>query len=505
MSGKAVQLSLADQGALRPCVAGDWPRHHALKSSSCRITVKQDGTPFSAFLDRRSGKLGDQGLKAATIPAYAKCLNCRRRGRQIVLKPRVSWIAAILFVVTGSIQAQDAPPKLAGRVAQADSGAPIAGATVTLLSPIFTRPPDLPTVTTDSNGNYRFDQVLNGNYYTTVSADGFVSQEYKRAAARVSSFLHVDSSTSIQGIDFRLALEAVIRGTVVDNHGKPVANLPVAAIVPPGKDGKPDHLGALNKTDALGHFALKGLPAATYLVCANEPAWYNDGAVTPRLHYRETWYGSGASRDGAIPITMKEGDERNDLAITVEPEVRYRVVVWPSGPLGTTTPVRYEVTIKDGNYHSVKQADGSFIISDLPPRHYTLLTTAWAPVEYLGRSEKDIDVTDSDVTVHVRIAGLGEIAGTAKWDGAPVESSGKALFLLESEEGTIREVSVNAQGHFDVSKVLPGKYLFIPVQPAPVAVPRSVQCGGKEVRDDSPLQIGDRQKVLDCKVTLENP
>jgi hypothetical protein len=77
--------------------------------------------------------------------------------------------------------------------------------------------------------------------------------------------------------------------------------------------------------------------------------------------------------------------------------------------------------------------------------------------------------------------------------------------MIESEEGAIHEVRANARGHFDVSKVLPGKYLFIPLQVAPVAVPRSVQCREKEVSDDSPLQIGDRQKVLDCKVTLANP
>ena len=417
---------------------------------------------------------------------------------------RFIGFAVMLFVVARSLPAQEPPPRLAGRVTQSVSGAPIEDATITLVPPVITGTLNFQTAKTDSDGNYRFDQVRNGAYSVTATADGFVSLDYKHDATPAGAFLFFDQSTSFQGIDFKLAHEAVIGGTVVDEAKKPVANLPVTAVGPPGKDGKPGHVGALQKTDALGQFSLRGLPAATYLVCANESAWYNDFSV-PRLHYRETWYGGAGSREGAIPIVLKEGDERNNLRITVEPEMHHQVIVRPSGPLGATGPLRYEVTIERRNLSSIRQADGSYLLADLPPGHYTLLTTAWAPVQYLGKSEKGIDVTDSDVTVRVRMDGLGEIAGTANWTGAHDESSGRTLFMIESEEGAIHEVRANARGHFDVSKVLPGKYLFIPLQVAPVAVPRSVQCRGKEVSDDSPLQIGDRQKVLDCKVTLANP
>ncbi|MGB8029727.1 MAG: carboxypeptidase regulatory-like domain-containing protein [Terracidiphilus sp.] len=422
----------------------------------------------------------------------------------MVLTPGLVSGLAIVFSLALQVQAQGSQPNLAGRISEADSGAPIKGATITLVPPIIAGRLNFQTAKTDSNGNYYFEKVAEGTYYIMASADGFVRQDYNRNGSPWGAFLHFDPSARFQGIDFQLAHEAVIRGTVVEKDGKPVANLPVAAIGPPGNDGRPGHIEALEKTDALGQFALRGLPAGTYLIGANESAWYNDGP-TPSLPYRETWYGGAASRAGAIPIALKEGDERNDLRITVEPEMRHRVIVWPSGPLGATAPVRYEVTIERRNFITMKQANGSYVIPDMPPGHYTLITTAWAPVQYLGKGEKGIDVTHSDLTVHVRLDGLGEIAGTANWDGAPVESSGRALFMIESEEGAIQEVRVNAHGHFDVSKVLPGKYLFIPLQVAPIAVPRSVQCRGKEVSDDSPLQIGDRQKALDCHVTLANP
>src|SRR5258705_2678497 len=64
------------------------------------------------------------------------------------------------------------------------------------------------------------------------------------------------------------------------------------------------------------------------------------------------------------------------------------------------------------SYASVQQADGSYVIPDIPPGRYTLVSTAWSRVQYLGQGEESFDVSGSDVTVHVHLGGLGEIAGT---------------------------------------------------------------------------------------------
>jgi protocatechuate 3,4-dioxygenase beta subunit len=99
-----------------------------------------------------------------------------------------------------------------------------------LLPPYIAGQLHLQTTKTDSNGNYRFEKVVDGTYSITVSADGFVPQDYKRDASPEGAFVRVDSATSIHNIDFQLAPEAVIRGTVVDVTGKPVADLPVTAV-----------------------------------------------------------------------------------------------------------------------------------------------------------------------------------------------------------------------------------------------------------------------------------
>jgi Carboxypeptidase regulatory-like domain len=396
-------------------------------------------------------------------------------------------------------QAQEPKPILAGRVTQEDNSSPIEGATITLVPPFIGGRLNLQTSTTDSNGNYRFEKVREGTYSITASADGFVRQDYKRDATPEGSFLRLTSSNLIQGIDFQLKPEAVIRGTVTDGAGKPVADLDVTAV----PQRTPIHLvpSASAKTDANGQFVLKGLPADTYLVCANGPSGYG----ASKNWYRETWYGGTASSKGAIPIALKERDEQTGVRIAVEREPRYRIVVWPSGPEGEPPPDRYDVIIQHRNHTSMKQADGSYMIADIPAGHYTLVSTAWSGVQYVGQGEEDFAVSDADVILHVHVGSLGEIGGTVLWDGSPRASSERVLFRIESEEGAVQGVRVDALGHFHVSRVLPGKYRFKALSAAPVAVLRSVQCEGKEVSDDLPLQIGDRGKVLDCKVTLATP
>jgi hypothetical protein len=66
----------------------------------------------------------------------------------------------------------------------------------------------------------------------------------------------------------------------------------------------------------------------------------------------------------------------------------------------------------------MKQADGSYVIPDIPVGHYTLVSTAWLQVQPVGQGEQIFDVSNADVTLQVQLGGLGEIVGTVQWAGS---------------------------------------------------------------------------------------
>jgi len=364
----------------------------------------------------------------------------------------------------------------------------------------------LQTAISDSQGEYRFLERVNaGAYVIKASAEGFVSQEYSRDATLEGEFHRVDASTRLRGIDFQLKREAVIRGVLTDGEGKPAgAGISVAAVRKEKRENGSDWLRAATwaKTDTSGRFVLKKLEADTYFVCVNGPNGF-DAFPDAGGWYGETWYGNVNSVEGAFPLALKEGEEQNDVRITVQREQRYRVIIWPSGPEGPPEPDRYEVHIEGRSHTSTHQAGGPYVIPGIPPGHYRLVSIAWRRVEYLGEGDIGFDVADSDVTLHVALGGLGEIQGVAKSDGTNGSVPSGVMIGIESHEGAAQARDVDATGRFVFGRVLPGEYEFKLLKQPTGVVLRSVRCRGAEVTPDSPLRVGDRQKVTDCEVLVD--
>jgi hypothetical protein len=416
----------------------------------------------------------------------------------------------LLFVSTclsanSQAQAQAPEPQISGRVVRADNGLPIEGATIELeQSGAFQHNAQLPLALTDSRGEFRFVQpVKDGTYFIQVSAEGFVSETYSRDGTLEGKFQRVDASTHLREIDFRLKREAVIRGVVTELDQKPVAGISVTAVHRvKSEDGSerllPDGGG---KTDANGQFVLTKLPADTYFICVNGPTGFNaspdDGGW-----YRETWFGNANSADKATAVTLSEGQERNDIRIAVQREQRYRVTVLSSGPEGQTKPDRYQVHI-DGRSHSASgEKDGSWVIPGIPPGHYRMVSIAWSgDMQYLGEGETQFDVADQDVTVHVQVGGLGEIHGVVKPDEKTASLPAGMMLGITSSEAA-QGADVDAAGRFSFGRVLPGEYQFKFVKNPTDLVIRNVRCRGADVTKDSPLRVGDTEKITDCEVTV---
>jgi len=339
-------------------------------------------------------------------------------------------------------------------------------------------------------------------YRIRASAEGFVWQTYSRDGTAEGQLQQLGETTHLRGIDFRLKREAVIRGILMATGESVGPGVSVTVIRKEEKEPKKVRRQAVNtvKTDESGRFAFTKLESGTYFVCVNGPNGFN-AFPDAKGWYRETWYGNDGSAKDAKALTLKEGEDRNDVRIQVEREQRYNVVVWPSGPEDQPKPDRYDVRIEGRSHTSSQEPDGSYVIPGIPPGHYRLLSVAWLGSEYQGAGDTMFDVSNADVTVHLRVGGLGEIQGIVKSDGAKASIPPGVMVGIKSE-GAAQGSNVDATGHFAFGRVLPGNYEFKLLKNPAGIVLRSVTCHGAVVTSETRLRIGDREKVKDCEAVL---
>jgi hypothetical protein len=419
--------------------------------------------------------------------------------------PRVGVLLSLVAVcVVGDAQARE--PQVAGRVIRSDNGMPIEGATVELEQAwALSSNGQYPNAITDKNGEYQFVQIVKADAYRIrASAEGFVGQTYSRDGTAEGQLQRIDATTQLRGIDFRLNREAIIRGVLADAEGKSVGvGISVTAVRKEEREKGTVRLRVANsaKTDAGGRFVLTKLESGTYFVCVNGPNGLNSFPDAGGW-YRETWYGNVGSAKDAKVLMLKEGEEQNDIRIAVEREQRYRVNVWPSGPEDQANPDRYSVHIEGRSHSSRREPDGSYVIPGIPPGRYRLVSVAWLGSEYQGEGDITFDVTNADVTLHLVVGGLGEIQGAVKSDDPQAKIPSGVMIGIESHEGAAQGSDVDAAGHFTFGRVLPGSYEFKLLKNPAGVVLRSITCRGAVVTPDTPLRIGDREKVKDCEVFL---
>jgi len=411
-----------------------------------------------------------------------------------------------VVAVCVATDAQAPEPQVAGLVVKSDNGTPIEGATVELERAwAISSNLQYPTAITNKNGEYRFvESVTSAAYRIRASAEGFVWQTYSRDGTVEGQLQQIGETTHLHGIDFQLKREAVIRGILTGTEGESVGvGISVTTVrKQEGEQGKV-RLRVVNtvKTDASGRFVFTKLESGIYFICVNGPnglnAFPNAGGW-----YRETWYGNVGSAEGAKALMLKEGEEQNDIRIKVEREQRYSVVVWPSGPEGQPNPDRYSVRIEGRSHSSRPEPDGGYVIPGIPPGRYRLVGVAWLGSEYQGEGDTTFDVTNGDVTLHLRVGGLGEIQGTVKSDDAQAKTPAGVMVGIKSHEGAAQGSDVDAAGHFAFGRVLPGSYEFNLLKNPAGVVLVSITCRGAVVTPDTPLRIGDREKVKDCEAVL---
>lgn len=243
------------------------------------------------------------------------------------------------------------PVSVAGRVIDVD-GDPIAGVTVTI---------DGRTTTTDADGRYLIDEVPVGEHTATITApDG-----YTIVTTAPPFTVPADSETPITGVDFVVAENPSLTGTVRSN-GTGVAGVTVTASGPGGSV-------LTTVTDANGEYGFPRLPLGEYTVGIDVPGGY--AASGPISREESVIEGDVADVDFDLArLGAIDGVVRTDGGTPVT-----GVAIMVEGP--------------DGTQQLTTDADGAYGLGTLPPGTYTITVTPPTGTTVVGAATRTVVIT----------------------------------------------------------------------------------------------------------------
>ncbi len=257
---------------------------------------------------------------------------------------------------------------ITGRVI-GDDGQPSIGQRVNLLSSKrTTQGGNLPGMTTDDKGEFKFPNVEVGLYSVISSAPGFIAESK-------------DSTGGVKiGDDVTLQLKkgGVIAGRVTNAYGEPMVGAMVAATMLRDEEGEAvqasGNRGAM--TDDRGAYRLYGLRAGSYIVQVRDSNNFGTQNNSKELSI----YHPSATRDAAQEVTVQASSEISGV------DIRYRVQYGSSisGNVVTTeTDTRSFVSVDLSSAGNPINSDNirpgasarSFSIPAVPDGEYELIAT----------------------------------------------------------------------------------------------------------------------------------
>ena len=218
------------------------------------------------------------------------------------------FVASLLLAAFAA--GPQAPTPVTGRVVDAQSGEPLAGATIVFV------PADAPTralvqarpfrTETNGRGVFNLDLPL-GRYRLQIQRAGFIDE---------GMMIAIDGAAT--GIaDIRLARGGAIEGRVFDAKGRPLAGVSVFAVRPAtgvtATAFAPRLAGRNGQSDDRGQFRVSSLPPGTYVV-VGQPRPQASGASM----FVTTYHMGSTEISLARPIEVTAGSTISDVDIQLQ-------------------------------------------------------------------------------------------------------------------------------------------------------------------------------------------
>jgi protocatechuate 3,4-dioxygenase beta subunit len=317
---------------------------------------------------------------------------------------------------------------LSGRVVGID-GIPVGRAVVHAYRPYVSGR----QVETDARGRYRIDGLGPGEYTVEARKYGFDTRQYgqSRGAARGRPVVLTDGQV-VDSIDVTITRGGAIAGTIVDEFGEPMQDLPVTALQLQAAGGRTRGLRASvsggSRTDDRGQYRIFGLQPGAYLV----QALVGD-SLSAASGYLPLFHPGTLSIDQATPTKIDFGAVVSGLDFMLVPTAAHRVtgnVVDSNGQ-----PARGEALLAVSERSGAIQtqyvrveitADGSFEFANVGPGEYVVQVNGSIVNKDTGRSAWPefamayVTVTTADPPpVQLRLAPGATVMGRVRYEGVP--------------------------------------------------------------------------------------
>ena len=356
--------------------------------------------------------------------------------------------------------------QLTGHVTAAGTGAPLAGATVTVYSASNT---SVAAQTTDENGRYTLTNTLSaGNYYVVATGKtGYLGQVYNRitcsltcAAATSGTSITVAANSTVVA-DFPLAAGGVVSGTVTSAAGgTPLRNVSVSIYASDGS------LATSATTTASGTFATTtALPTGTYYAVVQPANGYlgqvyqsaTCGLTCPAATTGTAIVVSAGATTSAVDFALVSGGTivgRVHDAITSAPVAAALMYLFTAS--GTT--VGATATADDGTYRFTGLPTGSYRAVTSLSSQFPYFNQVYSGITCNGTCPSATTGTAIDVVAGTATTGIdfplvraGVIEGrvTDGVGGAPL--SGGSVSFYNASGSYVTGATSDASGHYATS------------------------------------------------------
>ncbi|MEO8550600.1 MAG: carboxypeptidase regulatory-like domain-containing protein, partial [Kofleriaceae bacterium] len=297
---------------------------------------------------------------------------------------------------------------LSGRVVD-DTGKPIAHARVVASSAsevlmVADSPRD--AILTGADGSFSISILSAGTWRITASAGDF--------APTTTAPIAVDGEHARSGIEVRLVADAVVRGTVTDANGAPVAAADVSVLV---HGYVPWRTRRQVITDANGTFAIRGLePRAVDVVASHDTG---ASAVVP--------VDLAANREQEVRLTLDLTAEITGTVVDErgQPLADAHVIAEPEWAGATTDRAAWSVR---GVQETVTDQRGGFHVVGLPSGSYTVRAARPGAAESTLWLSRGVVARPSSAPIRIVVPAAGRVLGKVQFaDGKPATAFTIAL------------------------------------------------------------------------------